>query len=608
MANIYGLGPRYDLSPATLAQLADIAGAKPPPDQEQAAYDATKGAIDTGVSAVKGLAKAYEGSALDRANQAVGKAVLGGARALGETQTGVVKAVGDAVAPQEFGPPKSLASPPGAPTPPPDEESPDVQRAGELGASFAPGRVVPGHWQDRAWQGSVTHGFTPAELDPYAKRMDSALEHERRAGEAELNQAKRAGIADATYEQAHAAATEKYVTDRANLNAARKQYIDAHVSKMNQLAAENNQTFDEKAYWKEKGTLGSILGALAIGLGQFGASMTGGPNTAMEIIKNGIDRNINGQIRRAEMARGKMDIENNLYLANMDAWGDKDKAILQTRADYLENVKAQLNATLAKENLGDAEKMRAEKMMAMLEKESAGVRMQLANAMHSQFTEQSSKAYVPPHMEGGAAPKRPGFLVTMTNGTTVQMPNQDTQNEAIKKFQVIGRLQRMNNEILKTRQNVREWLKHPLENAEKIAAARLSLKDMGEQKSALMSLSLGQGTLKEEEYKRAMEFNVGTDSLMPGTDDMLRRQNARWDEDQEDFVKAPSGSIVKKGYAPDASGNLQPTGVYTGQDVQQDPKLSPAGSKAMDPRIDLPTARPPLEQTTPKAPILGGRK
>lgn len=52
---------------------------------------------------------------------------------------------------------------------------------------------------------------------------------------------------------------------------------------------------DPNHLWKEKGAFAQFAAAISMGLGSFGASLTGGPNFAMQIIDNAINRDIRAQ-------------------------------------------------------------------------------------------------------------------------------------------------------------------------------------------------------------------------------------------------------------------------------------------------------------------------
>lgn len=78
---------------------------------------------------------------------------------------------------------------------------------------------------------------------------------------------------------------------------------------------------DPEKWWKEKSTGQKILGALAIGLGQFGAMMPhtggGGKNAALDIIEGHIHRDVDAQVKNRQMVLEKLQKEHEM---NKDSW------------------------------------------------------------------------------------------------------------------------------------------------------------------------------------------------------------------------------------------------------------------------------------------------
>ena len=79
----------------------------------------------------------------------------------------------------------------------------------------------------------------------------------------------------------------------------------------------------DKAYG---GAAGRIFAGLAVALGSFGASMTGGPNYAMQIVNDRINREIDAQRSELDKAKGKVSELGRLLQRNEDMLGDATKA------------------------------------------------------------------------------------------------------------------------------------------------------------------------------------------------------------------------------------------------------------------------------------------
>lgn len=82
---------------------------------------------------------------------------------------------------------------------------------------------------------------------------------------------------------------------------AEARYNSAYTSQMQAADDVRASKIDPNHYWAERGTANQIGSALAIGLGAFGAAMNHGPNYAMQIIDNAINRDMMGQ--EAEMKK-----------------------------------------------------------------------------------------------------------------------------------------------------------------------------------------------------------------------------------------------------------------------------------------------------------------
>lgn len=109
---------------------------------------------------------------------------------------------------------------------------------------------------------------------------------------------------------------------------------------------------DPNRFWHNQGTFGSLMGALAIGMGAYGSAITGSPNAAMQIIDGAINRDIDAQkndISRLHMmhqmnsdALSRINDQEthdmNLYLGSMRGYNE----MYQTR---LNTVLGQLQAS-----------------------------------------------------------------------------------------------------------------------------------------------------------------------------------------------------------------------------------------------------------------------
>lgn len=105
---------------------------------------------------------------------------------------------------------------------------------------------------------------------------------------------------------------------------------------------------DPKRFWREQGNGNRITAAIGIFLGGLGR----GPNDALRIVENAVERDVQAQQANIQNARAlkldEMEAQRNIYAANLAALGDEREAALATKAALYERVEAQLAATAAK--------------------------------------------------------------------------------------------------------------------------------------------------------------------------------------------------------------------------------------------------------------------
>jgi hypothetical protein len=111
----------------------------------------------------------------------------------------------------------------------------------------------------------------------------------------------------------------------------RRQIAEESASKLEaaQNELDNTKIDVEKAYG---GTAGRILSAVAVAMGAFGASLTGGPNYALQIVNDRINRDIDAQRAELDKKKGKVSELGRLLQRNEDLLGNANQAASLTRA------------------------------------------------------------------------------------------------------------------------------------------------------------------------------------------------------------------------------------------------------------------------------------
>lgn len=105
----------------------------------------------------------------------------------------------------------------------------------------------------------------------------------------------------------------------------RRQLVEETTQKLDAAnkALDESKIDIEAAYG---GAAGRIFAGLAVALGSFGASLTGGPNYAMQLVNQRIDREIDAQKTELEKKKGKVNQLGQLLQRNEGLLGDAEQA------------------------------------------------------------------------------------------------------------------------------------------------------------------------------------------------------------------------------------------------------------------------------------------
>lgn len=206
-------------------------------------------------------------------------------------------------------------------------------------AQGVPGGVyVPGGWQHASRGETRQHGLDPAKLEEGQYFRDVASGQGMLAADKQLEAAGMQARADVAYAKAHEDATRQSVADQRRIENQRRSYIEQEHQKLETLAVAAREKVNPEA--AQGGAGAQIFAALAVGLGQFGASLSGGPNAALQIVNANIDRRIAAQQANIANAGRTLDREQSLYRQNLEAFGDRERATLATKMQMLDQAKA----------------------------------------------------------------------------------------------------------------------------------------------------------------------------------------------------------------------------------------------------------------------------
>ena len=268
-------------------------------------------------------------------------------------------------------------------------------------ASLAGTYVAP-HWQGSGRSETVQKGIDPSLLEPGRFASLQGASNRIRAADANYEAARIQADADRKMATAAVMADEHAKAVRDDVARKRAMYIDGEMKKLNALSQDAEKKVNPEQYWDDNGGAGGrVFAALAIALGQFGASLTGGQNAALQIIQTDIDRNIRAQQANIDNAGQSLARRRSLYAQNLEALGDPNQAYLATKAQYLDHVK-----TLLGQQYAAAGEKRNEAayhdMLGKINDEQGQIYNEYAKLAGDKHTLQSSERFVPGGMVGGS--------------------------------------------------------------------------------------------------------------------------------------------------------------------------------------------------------------
>ena len=182
--------------------------------------------------------------------------------------------------------------------------------------------------QPKSELGRIAYGVRSAEADAARAALTRAGE-EQAAAVQTLEQAQEA-------QRVAAASEAELASQRAEQARIEEENAAIERERRRQLVEETTQKLDaaNKALDESKidieaaygGAAGRIFAGLAVALGSFGASLTGGPNYAMQLVNQRIDREIDAQKTELEKKKGKVTQLGQLLQRNEGLLGDAEQA------------------------------------------------------------------------------------------------------------------------------------------------------------------------------------------------------------------------------------------------------------------------------------------
>lgn len=403
--------------------------------------------------------------------------------------------------------------------------------------------VVPGGWR-RTVSAPVLEGFDELQ----AKRAQTATDNEI---DARLVNQKYAQALEERGAQLQGEQEAAAVELERQKQAHQKAMDDASIAAK---AARDARLDPKKAFGDGAG---GIIAALAVGLGQVGASLTGGPNVALGIVNKQIDESMRAQ--EAEM-KAKGANADNMLARLKDQTGSLQAAKLAYKQAGLAYAQNQLD------KLGAAAK-------------DSELRANLANELQNQLGQSldfrmKTEQYIPPRVVGGAAAspadKDQDRIFEAPDGTRYVAPNKDTRDKLAAGSASITAFKKYAAELDQLRNDPMTYIPGTAQNAQaktvgqKMVFEAKSAEDLGaisKDDRAMVENTLGDPT--------GITSRAGQKGLTYST--LL-------DEGYKRKLQSNAVNQVQTGNRLDQRGQLTPTAVYTGKSPTA-PKAPPPGFK-----------------------------
>lgn len=427
------------------------------------------------------------------------------------------------------------------------------------GAATAPlklrgGYVPQGH------QVAVHHPMlTPGELELPQMYNSFAVSDENKAIQASREAAVQKATADVSYYEAAQNEMKAAQARIDKLEADKMAYVERQRSELDEMSRQRAATsVNPEQFWDNHGGgFGRVMAAIAVGLGQFGASLNGGQNSALNIINDNINRNIRAQEFNLQSKDAAIRNKSNLLADNLALYKDREQALTATKINYLDLAMQQLKKSYAETAKGPGVEANFNSMMGELERQRQKDAEHFGALKHADVTEQSSEAFkvVPVGGVAGGAPQfqlspkeLKGLEYLPTLGGFVAPGISDAGKEKIRDN--ANQIAMLQEHIRNAAEKQRELL-----GINAVTSPQLYNKKMQEIDAAYhlaaerASLFLGQGVIREFEEKMAQakvgggNYLIGPNSKIMTDLDSVKNRFDGWADQSR--VLAGSNGILK---------------------------------------------------------------
>lgn len=439
--------------------------------------------------------------------------------------------------------------------------------------SYPPARFVPGQWVGSS---RVIEGGREV---PNAAKFAQNAGLTQQGDAAEISSA--ANQVAAKKEMAHLEAVSDQLDDQQKAIAERRarndlayQAAQSHYQDSVRQAAEVGDV-NPNRFFATRGAGPQLMAIIGVALGAAGASLTGGPNTAAQLIEGAIDRDIQAQRDNIAKAQGNVQAARGVLADMRERFGDERQADIAAKDAALGVAETRIKALMADAKSEDA-RARGMEILGQIQ-EKRGQLVQNWSALE-QGKIRTAEKYVPGHMvggpPGGKAQEAPddGRNVTTPDGTVYRMPSAKEGMEMRKRIAYVGEMHKIANRVDALRSKAGAYIGNTETSAELQALKtdymlayqhahgiqRLTDKDIEVIDHAI-------GDPNSISSRSGQRFKLAADNAEHGV--LLA-------------LKAGGAKVVNEGYGTDANGNVLPTETYAARDVAS--ANAPPGFRSVD--------------------------
>lgn len=339
----------------------------------------------------------------------------------------------------------------------------------------------------------------------------------------------------------------------------RQQFVKDRLAKLDGLSQDfAKQTVNPHEWWDNANLFQKAMAGIAITLGGGLAAQRGGSNVGLDMVNTAIQQNIDAQKTNLELKRVGIQQQGNLLEQYRQAFGDERMGDLALEHAMRENAMQKMQA--------DAMQSQSPQIMAASQNAIAQLQRQ-QDLTKSQFEQ---LAYVKAHMTGGGPALQkmdPALLVKAPNGENFAAPSKDEAEQLRHKAGLLQNLKDNVNAILAIRRAAEANglsgsfdLKNPMSNAR-----RNIDKLVKDAKLNMAQFNSGGSRMNQADVEANEDILNSATDITGNPDQVLAGVNQMFDQHYMNELRALGSEQVKRGYAVDAQGRIQPGAAYTGK-------------------------------------------